>query len=471
MTSSGFAVSKRPATVQAFPRTTTLYSITSSYYRGQFIALSRRPHSQLKARVFAECRIITAPSSRRLLLHASMDSTDLQPSFMQVKESVLITILLFAVLFGALLLLDLVLLLKFSHPLMKVSHTGGFHIHHVIGSSFTCPFLLSAAMTILLGCICVPFLKEIKAHQIFRTEGPSSHFSKMGTPTMGGLFFIPVGLIVSGFITHFFSLELYGLITATLAFGAIGLLDDVLVMVKKCNYGLPGWCKLWLQVCVGIWFYLWLESASLQTSLQLNTVVLLPLPFHHWNLGKWYLPLTAFCFASMSNGVNLTDGLDGLGAGTAAAAFVGMAFAVLHVNPAVGIFGVSMAGACVGFLVHNHHKAAVFMGDTGSLALGGALAAMAAYTGMFLPLFIVSGVFFLETVSVMLQVFYFKITKKVKGVGQRLFKMAPLHHHLELTGVREPTIVAGAYVMACFLALVGGYLGCKMPGKSEGIIC
>ncbi|MCO5591172.1 hypothetical protein L7F22_045153 [Adiantum nelumboides] len=161
----------------------------------------------------------------------------------------------------------------------------------------------------------------------------------------------------------------------------------------------------------------------------------------------------------MSNGVNLTDGLDGLAAGTAAAAFLGMSLAFSQIYPDIAIFGVSMAGACVGFLVHNHHKASVFMGDTGSLALGGALAAMAASTGLFFPLLICSGIFFVEALSVSLQVLYKNWTEKMTGVRKGLFRMAPIHHHFELGGVREPIIVAVAHAISCVLAVLGGYAG------------
>lgn len=188
-------------------------------------------------------------------------------------------------------------------------------------------------------------------------------------------------------------------------------------------------------------------------------LVPLPAPLGLLNMGRCYLFLTSFTFVSMGNGVNLTDGLDGLAAGTAALAFTGMSIAVLPICSDLSVFGASMAGACVGFLIHNRYRASVFMGDTGSLALGGALAAMAGCTGMFFPLFISSGIFVLEAVSVIMQVSYFKTTKQFLGGGRRLFRMAPFHHHLELCGVKEPVIVASAYVMASMLAVFAGYVG------------
>lgn len=188
-------------------------------------------------------------------------------------------------------------------------------------------------------------------------------------------------------------------------------------------------------------------------------MVPLPAPLGLICLGRLYPFLTSFCFVSMANGINLTDGLDGLAGGTATLAFIAMSIAVLPICSELSIFGASMAGACAGFLLHNRYKASIFMGDTGALALGGALASMAACTGMFFPLFISSGVFVLEALSVILQVSFFKTTKYFRGTGHSLFRMAPLHHHLELCGVKEPVIVAAAYAFSCILALSAGYVG------------
>lgn len=176
-------------------------------------------------------------------------------------------------------------------------------------------------------------------------------------------------------------------------------------------------------------------------------------------MGGSYLLLTAFCFVSMANAVELSDGLDGLAGGTAALSFIGMSIAVLPICSDLAVFGSSMAGACVGFLFHNRYKASVFMGDTGTLALGGALAAMAACTGMFFPLLISSGIILLEALSVLLQVSYFGFTKRLQGIGRRLFRTVPLHYHLESYGIKEPVIVAGAYIISCILMLSAGYVG------------
>lgn len=323
----------------------------------------------------------------------------------------------------------------------------------------TRPFLISAALASCAGYVCVPLLYSLKMYQIIRKEGPARHSVKKRTPTMGGLFFVPIGVAVAKCIAGSSCPEVSGAAAATLAFGAIGLLDDMFMLVKNHNSGLSGRLKLLLEIAVGACFSFWLSTTSIASPYRMKMLVPLPAPLGLIHLGKWYLMLTSFCLVSMGNGVNFTDGLDGLAGGIAALAFLGMSIAVLPICPDVSMFGASMAGACVGFLLHNRYKASVFMGDTGSLALGGALAAMAACTGMFFPLFISSGIFVIEASSVVMQVLYFKTTKYFQGAGRRLFRMAPIHHHLELCGIKEPLIVAGAYAVSSALALFAGYLG------------
>lgn len=188
-------------------------------------------------------------------------------------------------------------------------------------------------------------------------------------------------------------------------------------------------------------------------------LVPLPSPLGLVFLGKLYLLLTSFYFVSMGNLVKATDGLDGLAGGIAALCFVAMAIAVLPICSDLSVFGASMAGACFGFLLHNRYRASVSMGDTGSLALGGALAAMAACSGMFFPLFISSGVAVLEASSVIIQVVYYSTTKRLKGKGRRIFKTIPFHHHLRLNGLKEPMIVTMAYVISSLLSLSAAYIG------------
>ncbi|KAK4491581.1 hypothetical protein RD792_002333 [Penstemon davidsonii] len=253
---------------------------------------------------------------------------------------------------------------------------------------FMRPFLISVVLVSCVGYVCVPLFRLLKLRSITREEAPIQHSSKKGTPTMGGLFFIPIGLLVAELVLGFSSIDVSGAVLVTTAFAAIGLLDDFLSINDK-NNGLPGWMRILLEVKLLSW----------------KMVVPLPAPFGLVCLGKLYPVLSSFCFVSMANGVNLTDGLDGLAAGTAALAFIGMSIAVLPICSDLAVFGASMAGACVGFLFQNRYKASIFMGDTGALAIGGALAAMASCTGMFFPLFISSGIFVLEALSVIIQIF------------------------------------------------------------------
>ncbi|KAK8939197.1 hypothetical protein KSP39_PZI010971 [Platanthera zijinensis] len=188
-------------------------------------------------------------------------------------------------------------------------------------------------------------------------------------------------------------------------------------------------------------------------------LVPLPPPYGLVRLGKYYPLLTLFCFVAIPNGVDLTDGADGLVGGVSALAFVGMSIAVLPICPELSVFGASMAGASVGFLFHNRYKASILMGDVGSLGLGGALSAMAACTGMFFPLFISSGVFILETLSVLLQVIVLKANIRRKGAARLASRVAPLHQQLKLFGLKVPFIVAGAYIFSSILAIFAGYVG------------
>ncbi|KAJ0989366.1 hypothetical protein J5N97_007722 [Dioscorea zingiberensis] len=328
-----------------------------------------------------------------------------------------------------------------------------------LGSFYlTQPFLVSAVLSASAGWIYIPLVDSMKEHQIQGKEIPITHSSKRETPTMGGLFFIPVGVIVARCIVGNLSNAVYGSMLATVACAAVGLLDDCLSWVKNHRYGLSGWTKFFLLVVVGTGFSLWMNSAKLSTPYNMKFLVPFPAPLGLIYFGKFYLALTTFSYAAMGTGVNLVDRLDGLAGGTAASAFLGMAVAVLPICPELSIFGASMAGACVGFLVHNRYRASIFMGDIGSLALGGALAAMASCTGMFLPLFISSGVFILEVMSAILQVLALK-ARLICGTSKYIHRVSPLHRQLELCGMREPVIVAIAYVISCSMALCAGYVG------------
>ncbi|ESR62921.1 hypothetical protein CICLE_v100179501mg, partial [Citrus x clementina] len=221
----------------------------------------------------------------------------------------------------------------------------------------TRPFFISAVLVSCAGYICVPLLKSLKIRQIIRKEGPARHSRKGRTPTMGGLFFVPIGIAVTIATVGFSSLQVSGASAATLAIALIGLIDDVICLVKNHSSGLSAWSRLILEVAVGTWFSFWLEATSIPSPYGMKMLVPLPAPLGLLFLGKFYLLLTSFTFVSMGNGVNLTDGLDGLAGGTAALAFIGMSIAVLPICSELSIFGASMAGACVGFLLHNRYRA------------------------------------------------------------------------------------------------------------------
>ena len=319
--------------------------------------------------------------------------------------------------------------------------------------SLTLPLWICALLTTGLGYWVVPLLLRLKTGQIIREDGPQAHLKKAGTPTMGGVFFVPVAVVVA-LIWSGFALGAQGFMPVlavcvfTLGYAAIGWLDDWQILRRKSNKGISPRMKLALQIGFGALFCLWV--AWNQSSI---TTIALPFGFA-LPLGLLFWPLAVFVLVAESNATNLTDGVDGLAAGTAAIALLGLGAMVAPTQAGLMIFCACMSGSCLGFLAHNRNPARVFMGDTGSLALGGALAAVALLTNTLWALFVLSGIFFVETLSVMAQVSYYKATKGPDGIGKRLFKMAPLHHHLELSGWSELQVVAVFYTINAILALL-----------------
>lgn len=311
-------------------------------------------------------------------------------------------------------------------------------------SSLSVPFLLAAIASSAIGFLVVPLLRDLKTGQIIREEGPQAHLKKAGTPTMGGIFFIPVAVILA--LVAAPSASVLAACLITLSFGFVGWLDDWQVLRRRSNQGISPRMKLLLQIFFAALFCLWAlgtQGASLTT---------LALPGISLPLGLVFWPLAGFVLVAESNATNLTDGLDGLMAGTGAIALLGMGALVAPSHPDLMVFCAAMAGGCLGFLVHNRNPARVFMGDTGSLALGGALAAVGILSGNLFGLLIVTLLFFAETLSVIIQVSYYKATKGPDGMGRRFFKMAPLHHHFELTGWSEIQVVAVFYSCGAILA-------------------
>ncbi len=322
------------------------------------------------------------------------------------------------------------------------------------GLSMTLPLWICGLLTAIVGYWAVPLLQALKIGQIIREDGPQTHLQKAGTPTMGGVFFVPVAVIValvwSGLVIGAQDfLSVLAVSVVTLAYGAIGWIDDWQIVRRRSNKGISPRMKLALQMSVGLVFCLWLgatQPASI-TNISLPLGVVLP-------LGMLFWPVALFALVAESNATNLTDGVDGLAAGTCAIALLGLAALVAPTSPGLMIFCACMSGSCLGFVVHNRNPATVFMGDTGSLALGGALAAVGLLSQNLWCLFILSGLFFVESLSVIAQVAYYKATKGPDGIGKRLFKMSPFHNHLELTGWSETQIVGSFYLINGILALL-----------------
>ncbi len=314
--------------------------------------------------------------------------------------------------------------------------------------SLTIPLVISAVATAVIGYVAVPILQKLKTGQIIREDGPQSHLKKAGTPTMGGIFVVPVGIAIA-LLGSGFSPQVIAISTLTLAYGIIGWIDDWQILVRKSNKGISPRLKLGLQIGFAGLFCLWLSWSQPESITNIDLPMGLSLP-----LGWFFWIFAGFLLVAESNATNLTDGLDGLAGGLGAIALFGLGALIAPSSPELMIFCASLSGSYLGFLTHNRNPALVFMGDTGSLALGGALAGVALLSNSIWSLFLVSGIFFVETISVIAQVSYYKATKGPDGVGKRLLRMAPLHHHLELSGWTEIKIVAVFYLINGVLDLV-----------------
>jgi len=309
---------------------------------------------------------------------------------------------------------------------------------------------ISLVITVLLGPVMIPFLTRLKVGQSIRAEGPKGHFKKAGTPTMGGIMFITAVMVTSLLLGGRHG-EVLTAVLVMLVFGAIGFWDDYIKVVLKRSLGLRARDKLVLQLIAAAVFWLLLDfylGRGSSISVPFSSLSFDPGPF-------LYLVFLIIVLMSTSNGANLTDGLDGLAAGVTF--FITVAFALISVitlHYPLGIFCGALAGGCLGFLFFNHYPARVFMGDTGSMALGGAVAAIAALTKTELSLIIIAGVFVIETLSVIIQVACFQTT------GKRPFLMAPLHHHYELKGWHETRVVLFFWMWSFLFAAVGvmGYI-------------
>ena len=325
--------------------------------------------------------------------------------------------------------------------------------------------LTALLLSLALGPWLIRRLREFQIGQVVRSDVPATHKPKAGTPTMGGLLILAAVLIPTLLWADLTNPYIWIAVGATAGFGAIGFVDDYLKVTRHTHHGLFARYKLAAQVVVAVGVGVALIVLAAQTPPMYGTRLIFPF-FKRWipDLGWWYVPFVVIVLVSMSNTVNLTDGLDGLAISTftvSAATFTALTYVTGHrvlagylqiVHfPTVGeltIFCGALVGASLGFLWWNAHPADVFMGDVGSLALGGALGTVAILIKQELLLPIVCGVFVIEGLSVIVQVASYKLT------GRRVFRMAPIHHHFELIGWKEPKIITRFLIMAIIFALL-----------------
>ena len=317
--------------------------------------------------------------------------------------------------------------------------------------------LISLAFSFIMGLITIPVLKKLKVGQLERKEGPQSHLKKQGTPTMGGIIIMLTLLVMGAYICfNYFksanteeqkiAIHLIPLIASTIGFGVIGLIDDLKKLIGKNTDGLKPKYKMLGLLIVSVGFSLYLTQI-----LHLGTDTYIPFFKTSISLPIWlYIPFAVVVMLATTNAVNLTDGIDGLSTSATTIIItcltvIGIIFGVKEIT----IFGAILIGACLGFLIFNLHPAKVFMGDTGSLLLGGAIASMALYLKMPLLLIIIALVPVIETLSVIIQVKHFKKT------GERIFKMTPIHHHFELSGWNENKIVSVFSLITLVCCIVG----------------
>lgn len=312
--------------------------------------------------------------------------------------------------------------------------------------------MIAFAISAVLGPIVIPFLRRLKVGQTERKE-LASHLKKNGTPTMGGLMILASIIITSLFYVKDYP-KIVPILFMMVGFGIIGFLDDYLKVVLRRSDGLLPWQKMLLQIVVTTVFavYMWKYSG-------ISLSMLIPFSGGKYlDIGFWAIPLMYLAVIGTVNGVNFTDGVDGLV--SSVTIMVATFFSVVAIGNNAGIEPITcaVAGALLGFLLFNVHPASVFMGDTGSLALGGFVAATAYVMQMPLFILLVGLIYLVEVISVILQVSYFKYTKKKTGEGKRIFRMTPIHHHFELGGWSETKVVAVFAIttaLLCMIALLG----------------
>lgn len=311
--------------------------------------------------------------------------------------------------------------------------------------------VISSIIVLVLGPVIIPLLKRLKVGQSIREEGPKSHMQKSGTPTMGGIMII-LGIIIGSLTSGFYTKEVWAMIFFIVGFGLIGFIDDYIKIVLKRNLGLRAYQKILGQLIFAILLSIYGAKYSID-----GTRLLIPFMNIYIDLGLFYIPFTVFVVLGIVNSVNLTDGLDGLASGItlivmAALSLITASYSKINYDfYGISIVSAAASGACLGFLKYNAHPAKVFMGDVGSLALGGAVASAVVITNLTLLFPIIGGIYLAEVMSVTLQVISFKTT------GKRIFRMSPLHHHFEEGGWKETKVVAVFWFTTVLLAFIGIY--------------
>ncbi len=351
----------------------------------------------------------------------------------------------------------------------KVFNPPGFNIFRFLTFRSALAAIFGLFFSIYFGPKIIFYLKKKQIGEAKKADGPKSHWSKAGTPTMGGIIIVLSVVIPVLLWADIKSLYIILILAGTIWLSAVGFLDDYLKVVKKYPNGLIARYKLLGQVIIGL-----VVGSIIYFSPQfqaINSVTTVPfLKNVNFDFSYFYIPVVVFIITATSNAVNLTDGLDGLAIGVMIIVMIALSI-ICYVSgnaifsdylniiylPGSGeltVYVAALVGASLGFLWFNSYPAQVFMGDTGSLALGGAFGIISVLIKKELLIPILGGVFFMETISVIIQRLYFKYTKKKYGEGRRVFKMAPMHHHFEMVGWPEPKIVIRFYIIAIILAIV-----------------
>ncbi len=355
----------------------------------------------------------------------------------------------------------------YLYPLKEIF--SGFNIFQYITVRAAGAAITSMLISFFIGPLIIRKLHRMQIGELIRTEGPKSHLVKKGTPTMGGLIILFSTLFPVLLWADLTNPYIQIIIFSTLWMSSIGFVDDYLKVIKKYKKGLIAKYKMGGQISLGLIIGFFIYYSPFFS--EVNTLISIPfLKNIELDLGLFYIPFVVFVVTGTSNAVNLTDGLDGLAAGLMGIAAVALAV-ISYVSgridfsqylntlylPGSGelvVYCLAMVGGLMGFLWYNSHPAQVFMGDTGSLGMGGALGTLAILLRKEILFALLGGVFVAEAISVMLQVSYFRYTKNKYGEGKRLFRMAPFHHHYEMKGMQETKIVTRFWIVGILLALL-----------------